>query len=119
MRPNGAASPIVPTFLSLDTDGRVVRIDSYSKIVAPGSRLGFITAHKTLLEKIMNTRESATQCPSGISIATITAVLRAWGGHEGFEDRYIPQLSGEWDAHGCMAIADGYRHIYQACFDAC
>lgn len=60
MREKGADSPIVPSFLSLDPDGRVIRVDSFSKIIAPGSRLGFITAHETILEKIMNTRESAT-----------------------------------------------------------
>ncbi|WVQ74183.1 hypothetical protein IAR50_003777 [Cryptococcus sp. DSM 104548] len=94
IRPNGASSPIVPSFLSLDSDrGRVIRVDSFSKIVAPGSRLGFVTAHKKLLEKIMNTRESATQCPSGFSIAAISAILRAWGGHEGFEQNYLPHIS--------------------------
>ncbi|WVR07874.1 hypothetical protein IAU60_004917 [Kwoniella sp. DSM 27419] len=66
--PNGAASPIVPTFLSIDTDGRVIRIDSFSKIVAPGSRLGYITGHKVLVEKIMNTRESATRCLAMIDL---------------------------------------------------
>lgn len=116
MREKGADSPIVPSFLSLDPDGRVIRVDSFSKIIAPGSRLGFITAHETILEKIMNTRESATvssdrgemseligcqQCPSGFSIAAITAVLRAWGSHDGFENRYIPQLAGK---HVCYVV---------------
>jgi len=60
IRPNGADSPIVPTFLSLDIDGRVIRVDSFSKIVAPGARLGWITGPAPIVEKIMNTRESAT-----------------------------------------------------------
>ncbi|KAK8853500.1 hypothetical protein IAR55_004207 [Kwoniella newhampshirensis] len=105
IRPNGADSPIVPSFLSLDTDGRVVRVDSFSKIVAPGSRLGFITGHKELVEKIMNTRESATQCPSGFSIAAISAILRAWGSHEGFEKKYIPYISDIY-AKRCLSMID-------------
>lgn len=60
IRPNGADSPIVPTFMSMDPDGRVIRVDSFSKIVAPGARLGFVTGPTPLVEKIMNTRESAT-----------------------------------------------------------
>lgn len=68
IRPNGADSPIVPSFLSLDTDGRVLRVDSFSKIVAPGSRLGFVTGHKTLVEKIMNTRESSTVSYAKLSV---------------------------------------------------
>src|SRR5438270_3271993 len=31
---------LIPSFLSLDTDGRVVRLDSLSKVLAPGIRLG-------------------------------------------------------------------------------
>jgi DNA-binding transcriptional MocR family regulator len=46
----------------MDIEGRVIRVDSFSKVIAPGSRLGFITAHEVILEKIMNTRESATVC---------------------------------------------------------
>lgn len=65
IRPNGASSPIIPSFLALDTDGRVLRVDSFSKIVAPGSRLGFVTGHKVLVEKIMLTRESATVSGGG------------------------------------------------------
>ncbi|KAJ3012090.1 hypothetical protein NUW54_g1975 [Trametes sanguinea] len=38
------SKPFVPSFLSLDTDGRVLRIDSFSKIMAPGMRLGWITS---------------------------------------------------------------------------
>jgi hypothetical protein len=37
---------------------------------------------------------SCQQCPSGFSIAAIAAILRAWGGHEGFENQYIPHISG-------------------------
>lgn len=33
------------------------------------------------------------QCPSGFSVAAIAAILRAWGGHEGFENNYLPHIS--------------------------
>ncbi|WWC92019.1 uncharacterized protein L201_006973 [Kwoniella dendrophila CBS 6074] len=111
IRPNGAASPIVPSFLSLDTDGRVLRIDSFSKIVAPGSRLGWITGHKTIVEKIMNTRESATQCPSGFSIAAIAAILRVWGSHDGFENKYIPHVSEIYSKRCLMMIDLLKKHV--------
>lgn len=69
IRPNGADSPIVPTFFSIDTDGRVLRIDSFSKFVAPGVRLGFVSGPQALVEKIMNTRESATVCQFTMPVA--------------------------------------------------
>lgn len=60
IRPNGAASPVIPSFLSMDIDGRVIRVDSFSKIVAPGSRCGWLTGPKQIVTKIMNRSESST-----------------------------------------------------------
>lgn len=42
---------LVPSFLSLDVDGRVVRLDTFSKTVAPGCRLGWITAQPSFIER--------------------------------------------------------------------
>lgn len=36
------------SFLSMDTDGRVVRLDSFAKMLAPGMRVGWLTAHPDL-----------------------------------------------------------------------
>jgi len=37
------------SFLSLDTDGRVIRLDSFSKIISSGLRLGAVTAGKKII----------------------------------------------------------------------
>ncbi|RVE45022.1 hypothetical protein evm_010340 [Chilo suppressalis] len=42
----------VPTFLSLDTCGRVIRIDSLSKVVSAGLRAGWVTAPKVVQQKL-------------------------------------------------------------------
>jgi len=36
-------TPIRPTLQSLDTQGRVIRLDSFSKIFAPGLRIGYVS----------------------------------------------------------------------------
>lgn len=41
------------SFLSLDTDGRVIRLDSFSKIMSAGIRVGSITAHKDIVDKMV------------------------------------------------------------------
>ena len=41
------------SFLSLDTDGRVIRFDSFSKVLSAGIRLGFITGPKELIERVI------------------------------------------------------------------
>ena len=42
-----------PSFFSLDTEGRVIRFDSFSKILSSGIRLGFVTGPKPLIERIV------------------------------------------------------------------
>lgn len=42
----------VPTLKSLDTEGRVIYAGSFSKILSPGMRLGYIVAPAALVEKI-------------------------------------------------------------------
>ncbi len=42
----------VPTIKSLDRDGRVIYAGSFSKILSPGMRLGYIVAPSALTEKI-------------------------------------------------------------------
>lgn len=42
---------LVPSYLSIDIDGRVIRLDTFSKTVAPGCRLGWITAQPKFIER--------------------------------------------------------------------
>lgn len=43
---------LVPSYLSIDVDGRVIRLDTFSKTVAPGSRLGYATAQPAIIERL-------------------------------------------------------------------
>lgn len=42
----------LPSIKSFDTEGRVIHIGSFSKILSPGMRLGWIVAEKELAEKL-------------------------------------------------------------------
>jgi len=77
-------STLIPSFLSLDTDGRVLRLDSLSKILAPGIRLGFITASAQLIERLIRIIEVTSQAPSGFSQSIAYQLLAQHWGHDGF-----------------------------------
>lgn len=52
----------IPTMYSLDPD-RVVHLGSFSKIFAPGFRLGWAIAHPDILDKIYVCKQSLDLCP--------------------------------------------------------
>ena len=52
----------VPTMYSLDPD-RVIHLGSFSKIFAPGFRLGWALAHPDILDKIYVCKQSLDLCP--------------------------------------------------------
>ena len=51
------------TYLSMDLDGRVVRLDSFSKFLLPGMRLGWVTAQPDMLQKICFALHASTMGP--------------------------------------------------------
>jgi len=42
----------LPTLKSMDTDGHVIFAGSFSKVIAPGIRVGFVCAHKDIISKL-------------------------------------------------------------------
>ena len=52
----------VPTMYSIDPD-RVIHLGSFSKIFAPGFRLGWAIAHPEILDKIYVCKQSLDLCP--------------------------------------------------------
>ena len=49
----------IPTLKSMDTDGRVVYMGSFSKVLSPGIRLGWLVAAPDLLDKFNTAKQGA------------------------------------------------------------
>ncbi|KAI5461230.1 pyridoxal phosphate-dependent transferase [Mariannaea sp. PMI_226] len=67
---------LVPSYLNIDVDGRVIRLDTFSKTVAPGCRLGWITAQPDIIERLLRITEATTQQPSGFVQSLIAELIR-------------------------------------------
>ncbi|XP_057576243.1 kynurenine/alpha-aminoadipate aminotransferase, mitochondrial-like isoform X1 [Hippopotamus amphibius kiboko] len=75
--------PWAPTFLSMDVDGRVIRADSFSKVLSSGLRIGFISGPKPLIERIVLHIQVSTMHPSTFAQLLVSQLLHQWG-EDGF-----------------------------------
>ena len=110
---------LVPSLLSMDIDGRVMRLDSFSKVIAPGLRLGWVTASEQIIERFVRHGEVSTQNPNGASQLIMFKLLEETWGHAGYLDwlihmrleytkrrdnicyaceRYLPREVATWNA---------------------
>lgn len=67
------------SYLSIDVDGRVCRLDSFAKCLAPGFRLGWATGPALLIEKLAMAIQGSTLGANMISQAIVAEILCAWG----------------------------------------
>ncbi|KAL0068926.1 hypothetical protein AAF712_003919 [Marasmius tenuissimus] len=93
---------LVPTFVNLDWQGRVIRLETFSKVdllfivpiaarlnwscaqtLGPGNRLGYFVCNPSLAERLLRATEVMTQSPSGWSQIIAEEILSTWG-QEGF-----------------------------------
>ena len=68
-----------PSFLSLDTEGRVLRFDSFSKVLSSGIRLGFVTGPPPLIERINLHMQASVLHASSLSQVIAYELLSQWG----------------------------------------
>ncbi|XP_062373108.1 kynurenine/alpha-aminoadipate aminotransferase, mitochondrial [Sardina pilchardus] len=71
--------PWAPTFLSMDVDGRILRTDSFSKILSSGLRIGFVTGPKPLVDRVVLHIQASTMHTSTFTQLMVSQLLHAWG----------------------------------------
>lgn len=83
------------SYLSLDTDGRVIRLDSFSKIMAPGLRAGWVTGSDQIVTKFLAYTENTCGIVSGVTQLLLYNLLcRQWG-ELGFK-KWREELAGTY-----------------------
>ena len=86
--------PRVPSLLSMDDDGRVLRFDSLSKLLSSGLRVGFASGPAPLVDRLELHTQATSLHTSGVSQALVLALLRHWGAGES-----VTGGLGGFDAH--------------------
>lgn len=66
------------SLFSIDTDGRVIRLDSFSKIISAGMRLGCVTANRELLNKLTLHIENSVLQANSLSQVLLSKLLDSW-----------------------------------------
>lgn len=97
------------SYLSVDVDGRVIRLDSFSKFLAPGMRLGWCTAHPDFLQKLLFALHASTMGPCSLSQVVINEILQAWG-REGLET-HLKRMQSEYQQRAAVIQQAAEKHL--------
>lgn len=76
---NDENSEHIPSLLKFDTQGRVIRIDSFSKMLMPGLRVSVVTANSTFIKKLTNHNELSIHSASAVSQLMLQMIFTQWG----------------------------------------
>ncbi|ORX61546.1 PLP-dependent transferase, partial [Hesseltinella vesiculosa] len=98
-----------PSYLSMDSDGRVLRFDSLSKILSAGLRLGVVTGPKALVDRIDLHTMSTNLQPSGVSQLMAYELLNKWG-YEGFLD-HVKTVASFYEGKAKVFLECLKRHL--------
>ena len=97
------------SYLSLDKDQRVIRVDTFSKFLAPGLRLGWVTARGDVVTKLTSALQSHTVGPCGLSQAVAVGLLSAWG--DAGLDAHLRRAQAEYAWRAAAALAAAQREL--------
>jgi DNA-binding transcriptional MocR family regulator len=72
-------APSPPPLYTLDTRGQVIYVSSYSKVLMPGLRLGFVVAPQRWADRLLSLRRATDLCSPTLLQRTLALFLRNGG----------------------------------------
>lgn len=106
-------SSMSSSYLALDVDCRVIRVDTFSKFLAPGVRLGWVTARSDLIEKLTSALQTHTVGPCSLSQTVVAATLAAWG--DAGLDAHLRQIQAEYSRRCAVLCRAASRELGNGC----
>ncbi|XP_060578972.1 kynurenine/alpha-aminoadipate aminotransferase, mitochondrial-like [Ruditapes philippinarum] len=101
--------PYVPSLMSMDVEGRVIRFDSFSKLISSGMRLGCVTGPKPIIDRISLHMQASVMHASTLSQATLLLILKEWG-YEGF-DNHVETVTEFYRQKKYMCLKAAEKHL--------
>ncbi|XP_063973377.1 kynurenine/alpha-aminoadipate aminotransferase, mitochondrial-like isoform X2 [Diachasmimorpha longicaudata] len=98
-----------PSFLSMDTDGRVIRLDSFSKVVSSGLRLGVVTAGQEIIDKVIVSLQNTVLHASSLSQILMFKLLESWSPEE--FDTHIAKVQNFYRSQRDMMVRSVEEHL--------
>ena len=101
------------TFLSIDTESRVVRLDSIAKFIAPGIRGGWITAPEPLHSALTIATTQSTHGFSSFGSVLFHGLLAEWG-DEGLQ-RHLRKLQFDYGRRAALVLEEAEKELKGLC----
>lgn len=80
-----------------------IYLGSFSKVLAPGLRLGYVVAHKAIMPKLLQAKQAADLHSPSFNQRMVAEVLK-----DGFIDRHVPTIRALYK-HQCEVMLDAMR----------
>jgi len=97
------------SLLSLDVEERVVRCDTLSKFVAPGLRLGWLTAPPDIHARLSRYMMASVQGASSLSQVVVGRLMADWG--EAGLSSHLCALQASYARRSAALLAAARRHL--------
>ncbi|MDR1885814.1 MAG: PLP-dependent aminotransferase family protein [Synergistaceae bacterium] len=95
-----------PTLFSMDKGGRVVYACSFSKILAPGTRVAWIVGAPEIIRRMVMIKQGTDMCTSVIAQALVTQYCT-----DGYLESFLPKIVSHYSVK-CRAMMDAFaKHL--------
>ncbi|EGI76198.1 aminotransferase-like domain-containing protein [Hylemonella gracilis] len=93
--------------LGIGENGGAIYLGSFSKVLAPGLRLGYVVAPKTLYPKLLQAKQAADLHTPGFNQRVVHEVIK-----NGFLNEHVPTIRARYKAQRDAMQAALLRHLH-------
>jgi DNA-binding transcriptional MocR family regulator len=100
------AEPPPPTLRDLDTSNIVILLSSFSKVMAPGLRLGWLSAARSIIDQMALIKQRMDPHTQNLAQLAVARLMR-----DGSFDEHVTKLRGEHERRCAKMMAAIQRHM--------